>query len=310
MIIKIGSPNVGKSVLLNNLILSKLAATCRKRHTTRSEILGVFNYRNIQLAFYDTPGYVSKDEALKNDAKTLRKLATTSVEKADVVLLVVDALRCSKIKYHDTFAEMVQISLNHCTKELILVLNKVDLVEPKTQLLETTRILVSLINGVKLDPSMKHLAKLDTTTFMVSALNNDGLIDIKNYLLALADRKPWILSAKQGISDIPIEGRVEQMVLEKLLDHTHEEIPYIADIECTSITNANPTNTRSKIDVNIWVDTSSQVRIIIGQQGRTLVKIRQAAVVDLEKIIGKQIILMLWVKIRNKNKRNIDQNDI
>lgn len=89
-----GAPNAGKSVLLNALVETKLAAATRKRHTTRGEILGVFNHRNVQLAFYDTPGFVDRAVQEKADTRTLRAFTTESASKADVVLLVVDSLTC------------------------------------------------------------------------------------------------------------------------------------------------------------------------------------------------------------------------
>ena len=298
-VVIMGAPNAGKSVLLNALVGEKVAACSRKRHTTRSEILGVFNHRNVQLAFYDTPGYIAKSASKQADVKTLRSFTEESAaQHADVVLVVVDAVRSRSYKFHDTFAEMVKIGLSHAKKEVILVLNKVDLVEPKVELLDTTRMLVSLINGVKLKPEELHLAALDTTTFMVSALHNDGVTDISNYLLSLADLKPWVVPKGGGVSGLSWQGRVEEMVLESLLDHTHEEIPYICDVVCKSMANLTPT--RIKFEVNILVDTPSQQRIIIGQQARTLVKVRQATVASLERIFGKEVILMLWVNLRDR----------
>ena len=137
-VVILGAPNAGKSVLLNTLINSKLAATSRKKHTTRLEILGVFNHRNVQLAFYDTPGFLATNEALKNDAKTLRDLASSAASKADVILLVIDASHTINDKFLSRFAEMVKIGLGHAKIEIILVLNKVDLVVPKAELLEIT----------------------------------------------------------------------------------------------------------------------------------------------------------------------------
>ena len=297
-VVIMGAPNAGKSVLLNRMVDSKLAATSRKRHTTRNEMLGVFNYRNTQLAFYDTPGYVRKAEALQTMVKRLSTRAELTTKKADVVLIIVDAARCSNVHYHDAFCEMVRIGLDNAKKEIILVLNKVDLIKPKSNLLEITRMLVSLINGVKHGPGGEKKAKLDTTTFMVSGLQNDGLVDIKNYLVSIADIKPWVVSSEDGITSIPMEQRVEEMVREKLLDHVHEEIPYIADVECVSIDQITRSGSRVEINVNIWVDTSGQQRIVVGQQGRVLVAIRQDAVADLEKILGVQVILKLWVKVK------------
>ena len=336
----LGPPNAGKSVLINTLVKTKLAATSRKRHTTRREILGVFNHRNVQLAFYDTPGYLSRSESNTSDVKVLRSFSLSTVRKADVVLLVMDAARDLSPTQKDSFAEMVRVAIDNAEIEVILVLNKVDLVVPKPRLLDTTRQLVSLVNGVKLGPDGADRAQLDTTTFMISALQNDGVIDLKNYLISLARPREWLVPKGQGPTLLSLEERVEQIVLEMLLDHTHEEIPYIADIECISIkgstvgenslnNNNNKNNSSSsnnnnynssssnkndnnsigdsntagkrslRIDVNIWVDTGAQERIIVGQQGRTLVKIRAAAVDALEKILDRRVILFLWAKRRS-----------
>lgn len=301
-----GTPNVGKSVLLNALVKQKIAATNRKRHTTRGEILGVFNHRQTQLVFYDTPGYISKRDAMKQEFKTLRETSTNSVEKADVVLLVVDAARVLSPKQQYIFSEMVRIGLHHMKKELILVLNKVDLVEPKSKLLEITRQLVSIINGAKLGEEKSHLAKLDTTTFMISALNNDGVLDLKNYLMQTAEPKPWLLAKEKNgqspVTTLSDEERVEEIVLEKLLDHTHEEIPYVAKVECTSIGLESDNPNKMRFDVDILLENNRQVKMVVGHQARTLVKIRQSASEDLEKIYpGKTVYVYLWVKAGKKS---------
>jgi GTP-binding protein Era len=249
---------------------------------------------------------------LQEDVKALSETATAAAKKADVVLIVVDSARCTNVKYHDAFCELVRVGLDNAKKEIILVLNKVDLIKPKSKLLEITRMLVSLVNGVKWGPGNENRAKLDTTTFMVSAMQNDGLVDIKNYLIGVSDIKPWVLSAKAGVTGVKMEKRVEEMVLEKMLEYTHEEIPYICDIECTSIENITRSGNRVEVNVDIWVDTPGQQRIIVGQQGRTLVKIRQETVADLELIMGVQVILKLWVKLRSSKeglKRGADDEE-
>lgn len=288
-----GTPNVGKSVFLNEMIKHKIAATSRKRHTTRGEILGVFNHRNTQLVFYDTPGYIGKHEKRKSELQVLREVADSTVEKADVVLLIVDAARSLSENYRFVFAEMVSLALKYAKKEVILILNKVDLVNPKIKLLDTTRELVSLINGMKLGPEKAHLAQLDTTTFMISALERDGLLDVKNYLIRTAEEKPWLI--RSGHTTLSPEEVVEEMILESMLDHVHAEIPYVADIECTSIEEMNPYKIR--VDVNIYLNSSGQARIVVGDKARTLLKIRQSTTEQLEKIYeGKKVLLFLWVK--------------
>lgn len=330
----LGRPNAGKSVLLNSLIETKVAATNRKRHTTRGEILGVYNRRDTQIAFYDTPGYVFGQDAQSSQMKALRAIGIETVKKADVVVLCVDAaISHLSDRQQDSFVEMVKVAFQNAKTEVILVLNKVDLVKPKTKLLETTRQLVSLINGVRYTEEEADEARLDTTTFMISALHSDGTKDLRDYLVDLATTKSWILPRKsfpllpsalatdsridpkdqsitafpKGAPLIPYERnvtnltpkeRVNEVVLEKLLSETHEEIPYIADIRTKSIRRLNPT--RLRIDVDIYVDTGAQQRIVVGRGARTLLAIRQKAVKVLEPVFRREIILMLWIKTRLK----------
>jgi GTP-binding protein Era len=163
-----------------------------------------------------------------------------------------------------------------------------------------------LINGVKLGPDGAQDAQLDTTTFMVSAQLDDGVTDLKNYLIAIAKNKPWIIGSPETavnkktniITDMTTEQRIEEIILEFLMENTHEEIPYIADIRCKTI--ANLSKTKIKIEVDIRVDSGSQQRIIVGQQGRTLVKIRSGASDALEKILGKVVILYLFIIVRDR----------
>lgn len=341
----LGRPNAGKSVLLNSLIETKVAATNRKRHTTRGEILGVYNRRNTQIAFYDTPGYVFGQDAQSSQMKALRAISIQTVKKADVVILCVDAAISSlNDRQQDSFVEMVKVAYQNAKTEVVLVLNKVDLVNPKTKLLETTRQLVSLINGVKYNEEEADEASLDTTTFMVSALHNDGTKDLREYLGTLATKKSWILprlsfphlastpiadadsdsspvdenedveetilkntastmpdrliASRRNVTSLTPKQRVDEIILEKMLSETHEEIPYIADIRTRNIRRLTPT--RLRIDVDIYVDTGAQQRIVVGHGARTLLAIRQKAVKVLEPMFGREVILMLWVKTRLK----------
>ena len=258
----LGSYNVGKSVLLNTLIDTKIAATSRKRNTTRSEIVGVFNHRNVQLVFYDTPGFIHTTPNTKEETRELSKIAMNTVKKADVVLLVVDASLPINNAYKDAFAEMARLALANAKIEIILILNKVDIVEPKTELLETTYQLVSLINGVKLGPERANEAKLDTTTFMISALKDDGVIDLKNYLISISLTKPWKIPRERGVTDMTDHERVQQIVYETLLDQSHDEVPYNAEIKCTQIFDLSPS--KLKIDVDITVESDRHQKILIG----------------------------------------------
>ena len=305
-VVILGYPNVGKSTLLNALVETQLAATTRKKHTTRGEILGVFNHRNVQLAFYDTPGFVQDIESSREFTSQLRKIAAASTLKADVILLVVDAsIGTSNPRYQSAFTEMVKLALDNAKTEIVLVLNKVDLVIPKSNLLDTTFTLVSLINGVKLGPDGAAKAILDTTTFMIAATEDDGILDLKNYLLAVAKPKKWTIpkikdKQSSAVTDMSNEERVQETVLEMMLENTHDEIPYIARIDCRSINDLNIT--RCRVEVDIIVDTKRQQKIVIGHNGRTLVKIRSAAVSRLQSILDKEVILILNILVRDDDK--------
>lgn len=307
-VVILGRPNAGKSELLNQLLKVKLAATSRKRQTTRNQILGVFNHENTQIAIYDTPGFVSHYEAGKSEIRQLRSSTLSALENADVVLLLVDAAKAMGDVETKTFCEMVKLALSGAKQETILVLNKVDLIHPKSKLLATTHGLVSLINGVKYGPQGADQANLDQTTFMISALKNDGVIDLKNYLYKIAKPKPWILEKSEGNTDLSEYERVEEILLEMLLSHTHEEIPYTVGIDCTSVEKIK--HNKLRVDVNILVDNKRQQKIIIGYQGRTLVKLRQSAADILEKTFNKDILLFLWVKLRTKNTEESDQTNL
>lgn len=303
-VVIMGVPNVGKSVLLNTLLKTKLAATSRKRHTTRREVLGVFNHRNTQLAFYDTPGYTKQSEANKEDVKELRNITVDSSEKADVVLLVCDGTKVSS-KYHDTFAEMARLALENAKLEVILVINKVDLVEPKNALLNITRTFVGLINYAKLGIEGRDKAALDTTTFMISALQNDGVLDLKNYLLSIAQQKPWIMEKAAGPSDMGNEERIEEVMLEMMMEHVHEEIPYVCKIHTRSIEAVS--DMKMNIEVDLYLESPSQARVVIGQFGRTINKVRVSAVSELELIFGRKVNLQIYVN--KKITKEVEEED-
>ena len=103
--------------------------------------------------------------------------------------------------------------------------------EPKGLLLNLVDDYVSLINGVVLLPEEAYKAQLDTTTFMISGLNNDGVLDMKNYLISLSKMKSWLIPRGQNVpTTLTNEERVEEIILEKLLENIHEEVPYLCDV--------------------------------------------------------------------------------
>jgi GTP-binding protein Era len=296
-IVILGAPNVGKSAMLNSLTGAHVAAMTRKGHTTRREILGVFNHRNTQLAFYDTPGFISAQSTPTKHHTELRETTTDAVNDVDIVLVVVDAARRLHNTYDFEFAEMCKLAYAGAKKEVILVLNKVDIVEPKDRLLDVTEKYVSLMNGVRHGPDGGHLAELDVTTFMISAVKNDGVIDLKNYLLTVSEYRPWVLPKEKGATDQTDFELVREIVYEKFLENVHDEIPFVSEVECIAIEDMGPD--RLKIFVDIRVNSGKQQKIVIGQQGRTMLKLRQSACKMLEAILHKNVILVFDIQVRN-----------
>lgn len=136
-----------------------------------------------------------------------------------------------------------------------------------------------------------------------------GVLDLKNYLLSIAEVKPWIIPSSQGFTKLTMKQRVEQIVLEALLEHTHEEIPYIAEIVCTNIIRQSSMS-RIQVHVTIKVDTPSQQRICLGYQGRTMLKIRQRTSDTLEKLFLQQVVLVhLNIAVDSNNDDEEEEKD-
>lgn len=233
-----GLPNAGKSTFLNLMIKEKVAAITHKRHTTRNEILGIYNNNETQLIFYDTPGFVSSKSSsneLKKELKVLNTSATRSLNKADVIILMINSSLklTTEIKYY--YTEMIKIAVQN-NKEIVLVLNKIDLLPDRKICFDVAFDLMSLINGVKLDPSKRDQSQLDTPTFFISALKNDGVLELKNYLLLQAKNKPWLINDKKTKTTMTKESRVEETVLQYFMENAHEELPYQSKINCLGIT--------------------------------------------------------------------------
>eukprot|EP00981_Chlorochromonas_danica_P004748 scaffold954_cov173-Ochromonas_danica.AAC.34 len=135
---------------------------------------------------------------------------------------------------------------------------------------------------------------------MISGLKNDGVLDLKNYLLRIAEVKPWIV--KSGHTTLTPEELVEEVLLESLLNYLHDEIPYIAELNCTSIKALD--GRRIQIDVDIVLNSGRQVRMVVGDKGRTLLLLRKSAVEALERMEpykGKIVLLYLWAKTQEED---------
>lgn len=276
----IGRPNAGKSTLLNELVGTKIAITSSKPQTTRDNIRGIYNEEDTQIVFVDTPGIHKPKHKL---GEYLNREAYYTIEDVDVILLLIDIT-----EKKGTGDQFVLDRLQKIEKPVILVINKIDRL-PKEKILEKIIEYKDLYPFVEIVP--------------VSALKQDNtkvLIDvIKRYLPDSVQYYP-----KEEITDKSEQFQIKEMIREKILRLTEEEIPH--STTCV-IETFEPGRTSFKIGALIIVDRDSQKRIIIGKNGSKLKEIGTLARMDMEKIIGKKVYLEIFVKVihnwRDKEKQ-------
>ena len=265
----VGRPNVGKSTLLNSIIDRKIAITSNVSGTTRNIIEGIYHEKDTQIIFVDTPG-ISKP--LNKLGKVLNKQAAALTKDVDLILLVVDIE--SGIGKGDKFS---MDSLKENDIPVILVINKIDKVSNET--------LIMAINEYKDYPFAEIVP--------VSALEDDNvshLIEvIKKYLKD--DIKYY---GDDVITSSSVPFMAGELVREKLLQNTQEEIPHSITCHCTNIEYKKDI---VNINVDIIVDKPGIKKIIIGAGGEMLKKIGSLARKDLEEMVGKKVYLELYVKV-------------
>ncbi len=280
----IGRPNAGKSTLLNRLVGEKIAAVSNKPQTTRHKIKGIVTDDDGQIVFVDTPG-VHKPGHLLN--RRMMSAVHDALLSVDLVVLMRDA--SVSTGNGDRFVlDLVRDS----GQKAILVLNKIDKIKEKAQLLPLIEFYSNECDFAEIIP--------------VSALKGDAveslLTSIRSHLLP---GEP--LFSNEELTDQPLRNIVAEMVREKILITTGEEIPYVTAVVTEKWDESDPDKTR--IYCAIYVERPSQKGIIIGKEGAKLKMIGTEARRDIENLIGKHVHLQLFVKVvadwRNKE-RDLD----
>jgi GTPase len=268
----IGRPNAGKSTLLNHLVGEKIAAVSNKPQTTRHKIQGIVTTEKGQIVFVDTPG-VHKPGFLLN--RRMMAAVHDAILSVDVVVLMRDA--SVSTGNGDKFVlDLVKQS----EKTAILVLNKIDKVKEKGNLLPLIEYYSKEYDFAEIVP--------------VSALKGDAVDNLLNQIIKhLPTGEP--IFAEDELTDQPMRTIVAEMVREKILQTTGEEIPYVTAVVTEKYDETDPNVT--KIYCAIYVERSSQKGIIIGKQGAKLQQIGTAARTDIEKLLGNRVYLQLFVKV-------------
>ncbi len=269
----IGAPNAGKSTLLNRLVGSKVSIVTPKVQTTRSRVLGIRIVGAAQVIFVDTPGIFTPKRRLE---RAMVSAAWQGAGDADLVVLLVDA-RAG----YDRDTRRIVDGLRRSGRRAILALNKIDL-GPRAKLLE-------------LAAELNADTDLFTDTFMISALNGDGVDDLLNHVAERLPEGPWLFPEDQ-ISDVPMRLLAAEITREKAFLQLQEELPYAIAVETESWEEFE--NGDVRIRQVIYVQREGQKAIVLGKGGRRIRAIGEAARTELEEMLGRRVHLFLHVKVQ------------
>lgn len=276
----VGAPNVGKSTLVNHLVGAKVSIVSPKAQTTRTRVLGIRIEGAAQLVFVDTPGIFEPRRRLD---RAMVAAAWGGVAGVDRIVLLVDSARGLDADTRNIAVRLRKAGKDggaRPTADLVLVLNKIDLVK-KSALLSLS-------------------AKIGATgdfaeTFMISALSGDGVGDLAAYLGRHAPRGPWLFPEDQ-ISDMPQRLLAAEITREKLYLQLREELPYAATVETEEWEEKEDGSVR--ISQVVYIERPTQKAIVLGRGGKRIKSLGEAARKELEEILERRVHLFLFVKVR------------
>ena len=268
----IGRPNVGKSTLLNQLVAQKVAATSNRPQTTRNKITGVVHLTGAQIILVDTPGIHATKRTL-NEMMVQTSLSTYT--DVDLILVLIDAVEGFLPE-----DEFVLKSMEHTVVPKILVINKIDLVEKPN--------LLTLFEKANNKSIFKEIIP-------VSALKNDGVEVLKDLIVGYLPEGPEYFP-KDMITDCTEAFLLEEIIREKVLNLTRFEVPHSVAVVVENM--GDPIDGLVRIDATLYTEKTSQKKIIIGQGGSMLKSIGRIARIEIEKRLGVQVFLKLFVKVK------------
>ncbi len=274
----IGKPNVGKSTLLNRLVPRKIAAMSGKPQTTRNKITGVVHLPGGQVILVDTPG-IHQSTAKLNQLMVRASLST--LNDVDLILFVIDAKEGFRPE-----DEFVLQALDKVETPKILAINKIDLV-PKPRILELMAELNERAAFAEIVP--------------ISALNRDGLDILGAVLLKRLPVGPRYFP-EDMITDCPEEFLMGEIIREKIIHQTHQELPYSVAVTVDSVQE----NERGvlMLDATVVAEKPSQKKILIGNKGAMLKKVGTLARKEIEKRFAIKTYLRLFVKVKSRWREN------
>lgn len=267
----IGAPNAGKSTLVNALVGQKVAIVSAKAQTTRARLMGIAIHGSAQILLVDTPGIFEPRRRLD---RAMVAAAWTGAQDADLILLVIDAAQGESRE-----VERIVSAVAGREQPLFIALNKVDLVR-KDELLALAATLSTRLNPEKI--------------FMISAVQGDGVPDLKKSLADAMPEGPW-LYPEDDVSDATDRMVAAELTREQLVNQLHQELPYATAIE-TETWEDRPDGSTA-IRQQILVARDSQKAIVIGKGGQRLKAIGAAARAEIAQHLGRPVHLFLHVKV-------------
>jgi GTP-binding protein Era len=269
----VGRPNVGKSTLLNHLLGQKISITSRKPQTTRHQVLGIKTEDNHQIIFVDTPG-LHKD-AGKAINRYMNRAASAAIRDVDLVVFVVD--RTAWTEEDSIVLEQIEQS----GLPTMLVVNKIDLLADKTELL----------------PHLQSLAaRAEFSAILpVSALRQHNVDALEEQILTLLPESGHFFPEDQ-ITDRSQRFLAAEIVREKIMRQLGDELPYSIAVEIEEFAQEGQ---MLHISAVIFVERTGQKRILIGDKGSRLRSIGSDARRDMEGLFDSKVMLRLWVKVKS-----------
>ena len=270
----VGEPNSGKSTLVNLLVGEKVSIVSNKIQTTRRQIKGITEIDEAQIVFLDTPGFCKSRTPLE---QAILSNFRHSYKDADVILLIIDAT-----------SKYVQNSLNFLWKlqkqserTIAVVINKTDIAKKENILQIASQV-----------SQYKYVQEV----FMISALKNDGIEPIRDFLKKTAPEGPWLYEEKRK-TDLDIKSRLSEITREKIFLNLNKELPYSIYVETESFRNAEK---KARINQVIVVMKESQKGIVLGKNADMIKRIKEQAIKDMGDLLKKKIELKIFVKVKEK----------
>ncbi|MDX1807560.1 GTPase Era [Paenisporosarcina macmurdoensis] len=269
----IGRPNAGKSTFLNKVIGQKIAIMSDKPQTTRNKVQGVLTTDKQQIIFIDTPGI---NEPRHKLGDFMLKVAKNTLREVDAILLMVDSV--DRIGKQDRY---ILEMLKGNETPVFLVMNKIDLIHPDK--------LLSVTEAFRKEFDFADVIPISA----LEGINIDGLLEVLSKHLP---EGPQYYPADQ-VTDHPERFIISELIREKVLHLTHEEIPHSVAVVIEKIKREEDSE-KIRVTATIMVERESQKGMVIGKKGALLKEVGVRARKDIEMLLGSKVYLELWVKVQ------------